>query len=132
MLNESFAYSKVEFNPSDKGVLDFLLLDTTAGLVNVVNDADKYEVVLKFDAKLKPDNKWLNGERDNLFRIDFVLDNVTPKLLDKTALTWKRLMDGATDRALYQSLRTVLDEDEVKPSGVLYSYYLKFGPFGQE
>jgi hypothetical protein len=49
--------------------------------------------------------------------------------IDADALTWDKIDNSGKDEALYTSLRNTISENT--PSGVLYSYYLKFEPFNQ-
>jgi hypothetical protein len=131
LLKSGFRYSQGSFNTQDNGVRDFLDLDTEAGWNNVANEG-LYEVVISFSSKLNEANPYLNTTGQNLFRIDVVLDDASlnQEELNKEALTWVQMTnEGKVDQALYMSLKNVLEKN--KPSGVLYSYYLKLGAFNQ-
>jgi hypothetical protein len=97
--------------------------------VNEKNDEGKYEIVLKFDEQLNQGTKGLNTERKNLFRVDVILEEAVVDGIDADALTWDKIDNSGKDEALYTSLRNTISENT--PSGVLYSYYLKFEPFNQ-
>jgi len=131
LLNQSFRYKKGDFSSSDLGVQDFLFLDQTAGEVNEVNDSGKYEIVLKFHEQLNEATKGLNIERKNLFRVDVILEEaiVDDESINTDALTWDKIDESGKDEALYTSLRNTMSENI--PTGVIYSYYLKFEPFNQ-
>ena len=132
LLKSEFKYSQNSFNTEDKGIRDFLDLDTEAGWDNVTNEG-LYEVVVSFSSKLNEANPYLNTTEPNLFRIDVVLDDASlnQEELNKEALTWVQMTDeGKVDQALYMSLKNVLEKN--KPSGVLYSYYLKCGAFNNQ
>ena len=129
ILMPEFKYSQSSFQTTEKGIQDFLEMDTDAGWNNEVN-LGLYEVLIKFSPKLDENNPYLNQERPNLFRVDVVLEDASlnQEALNKDALTWID-KDGATNTALHMSLKNVLKDN--KPSGVLYSYYIKLGPFNQ-
>lgn len=129
LLKDSFKYKMSKFSSSDLGIQDFLFLDQTAGEVNEKNDEGKYEIVLKFDEQLNQGTKGLNTERKNLFRVDVILEEAVVDGIDADALTWDKIDNSGKDEALYTSLRNTISENT--PSGVLYSYYLKFEPFNQ-
>ena len=129
ILNNDFAYNKKTFDISDLGVQDFLFLDQTAGEVNQANDSGKYEIVLKFNEQLNENTKGLNNDRPNLYRVDIILEEAVVEDIDESALTWDKIDNSGKDEALYLSLKNTM-KDNV-PKGVIYSYYLKFGPFNQ-
>ena len=127
-----FKFNKKVFDYSDKGISDFLELDQSAGKVSEINEDGEYEVVIKFSKKLNENNPNLNTLRNNLFRIDIVMEDVSLKELDKEALTWQIMIGnrkGKKDVTLYSSLKSIMNTDGVKPSGVIYSFFLKTGPF---
>jgi len=131
ILKAEFKYSQSSFKTTDKGIQDFLEMDTDAGWNNEENEG-LYEVVINFSSKLNDANPYLNTTGQNLYRIDVVLDDakLNQEALNKDALTWIQMTEeGKTDEALYMSLKNVLEKN--KPSGVLYSYYIKLGPFNQ-
>lgn len=131
ILKDDFKYAKGKFEVTDKGIQDFLELDTEAGWNNDQNEG-VYEVVVNFSPKLAEANPQINTTRENLFRVDVVLEDaeLSQDALNKDALTWIQMTtEGELDEALYISLKNVLEEN--KPSGVLYSYYIKLGPFNQ-
>jgi len=135
ILKPDFKFNKEEFNYFDKGISDFLMLEQSAGKVSEINENGEYEVVIKFSNKLNINNPSLNTSRNNLFRIDIVLDEVSLKELNEDALTWQIMvgnMKGKTDETIYQSLKSIMNTDVVKPSGVIYSFFLKTGPFIKE
>ncbi|SRX56218.1 hypothetical protein [Aequorivita sp. CIP111184] len=129
ILSNDFVYAKKTFDISDLGVQDFLFLDQTAGEVNQANDSGKYEIVLKFNDQLNENTKGLNNDRPNLFRVDIILEEAVVEDMDETALTWDKIDNSGKDEALYLSLKNTM-KDNI-PKGVIYSYYLKFGPFNQ-
>jgi len=131
ILKDIFKFNMTDFKTSDKGVMDFIYLDQSAGKVSEINTDGKYEIILKLSDKLNADNSFVNTSRENLFRIDIVLENVEPTPIDKEALTWKRIDDGEVDDALYRSLKNIMKKEDVKPHGVVYSYYVKLAPFNQ-
>ena len=131
ILKDIFKFNMTDFKTSDKGVMDFIYLDQSAGKVSEINTEGEYEIILKLSDKLNADNSFVNTSRENLFRIDIVLENVEPKPIDKEALTWKRIDDGEVDDALYRSLKNIMKKEDVKPHGVVYSYYVKLAPFNQ-
>ena len=132
ILIPEFKYNQRAFSMSDKGILDFLELDTDAGWNNEQNEG-LYEVLVSFSPKLNDANPNLNQTRENLFRVDIVLEDaaLNQNTLNKEALTWLRMDDKGLDEALYISLKNVLEDKNNKPSGVVYSYYIKLGPFNQ-
>ena len=132
ILKPDFKFNKKVFDYSDKGISDFLELDQSAGKVSEINEDGEYEVVIKFSKKLNENNPNLNTLRNNLFRIDIVMEDVSLKELDKNALTWQIMIGnrkGKKDVTLYSSLKSIMNTDGVKPSGVIYSFFLKTGPF---
>jgi hypothetical protein len=132
ILRPDFKFNKKVFDYSDKGISDFLELDQSAGKVSEINEDGEYEVVIKFSKKLNENNPNLNTLRNNLFRIDIVMEDVSLKELDKEALTWQIMIGnrkGKKDVTLYSSLKSIMNTDGVKPSGVIYSFFLKTGPF---
>jgi hypothetical protein len=131
ILKDIFKFNMTDFKTSDKGVMDFIDLDQSAGKVSEINTEGEYEIILKLSDKLDENNSFVNTSRENLFRIDIVLENVEPTPLDKEALTWKRIDDGEVDDALYRSLKNIMKKEDVKPHGVVYSYYVKLAPFNQ-
>jgi hypothetical protein len=131
ILKDIFKFNMTDFKTSDKGVMDFIYLDQSAGKVSEINKDGKYEIILKLSDKLNADNSFVNTSKENLFRIDIVLENVEPTPIDKEALTWKRIDDGEVDDALYRSLKNIMKKEDVKPHGVVYSYYVKLAPFNQ-
>ena len=131
ILKDIFKFNMTDFKTSDKGVMDFIYLDQSAGKVSEINTDGKYEIILKLSDKLNADNSFVNTSKENLFRIDIVLENVEPTPIDKEALTWKRIDDGEVDDALYRSLKNIMKKEDVKPHGVVYSYYVKLAPFNQ-
>ena len=132
ILIPEFKYNQRAFSMSDKGILDFLELDTDAGWNNEQNEG-LYEVLVSFSPKLNDANPNLNQTRENLFRVDIVLEDaaLNQNTLNKEALTWLRMDDKGLDEALYISLKNILEDKNNKPSGVVYSYYIKLGPFNQ-
>jgi len=132
ILIPEFKYNQRAFSMSDKGILDFLELDTDAGWNNEQNEG-LYEVLVSFSPKLNDANPNLKQTRENLFRVDIVLEDaaLNQNTLNKEALTWLRMDDKGLDEALYISLKNVLEDKNNKPSGVVYSYYIKLGPFNQ-
>ena len=107
------------------------MLDQSAGEISEVNADGEYEIIVKFSDRLKESNSQLSSDRDNVVRVDVVIDDVDLKEINKEALTWTRIDDGKTDDALYRSLKNIMKKEEVRPKGVVYSYYLKFNPFNQ-
>jgi len=130
ILKQEFMYSIKDFN-EDKGIQDFLLIDTEAGKSSEINDDEgKYEVIIRFDPKLNSLTNGLNTTCDNLFRIDVKI-NVTSVTPNKQALTWNK-KNGDVDETLYKSLKNILNNKDVKPDGVVYSYYVKLGKFNDQ
>jgi hypothetical protein len=132
ILKDEFKYTKTKFSTSDKGIQDFLIIDQIAGETSEINQDGKYEIIIKLDSRLNEDNAFLNTSRQNLFRIDVILDDVNTKEISKEALTWKRIDDGEQDDALYRSLKNIMKKENVKPNGVVYSYYVKLGKFNDQ
>ena len=132
ILKDEFKYTKTKFSTSDKGIQDFLIIDQIAGETSEINQDGKYEIIIKLDSRLNEDNAFLNTSRQNLFRIDVILDDVNTKEISKEALTWKRIDDGEQDDALYRSLKNIMKKENVKPNGVVYSYYIKLGKFNAQ
>jgi hypothetical protein len=130
-LKNEFKFNPTSFETTEKGVQDFLYLDKNAGLISETYAEGEYEIILKLSDKLNENNAYLNNQRSNLFRIDIILDVVEPTPIDKEALTWKRIDDGEVDDALYRSLKNIMKKEDVKPHGVVYSYYVKLAPFNQ-
>jgi hypothetical protein len=131
MLKSEYKFIPSEFSTSSKGIQDFLMLDQSAGEISEVNDAGEYEIIVKFSELLTESNSQLSSERYNVVRVDVVIDDVDLKDINKEALTWRRIDDGKTDDALYRSLKNIMKKKDVKPQGVVYSYYLKFTAFNQ-
>ena len=107
------------------------MLDQSAGKISELNDDGEYEIILKFSDKLSESNSQLSSGRYNVVRVDIIIDDVELKDINKEALTWTRIDDGKTDDALYRSLKNIMKKKDVKPQGVVYSYYLKFNAFNQ-
>ena len=131
ILKNEFKFNKTKFLSTDKGVQDFLFIDNSAGEISEINDKGKYEIIIKFDSKLNENNAFLNTNRNNLFRIDVILDVVTNPI-NKKALTWNKIDGSGIDDALYRSLKNIMKKENVKPNGVVYSFYLKLGPFNNQ
>lgn len=132
ILKDEFKFNKTNYLTSDKGIQDFLFIDKSAGEISEINQGGKYEIIIKLDSRLNEDNAFLNTSRENLFRIDVILDDVNTKEISKEALTWKRIDDGEQDDALYRSLKNIMKKENVKPNGVVYSYYIKLGKFNAQ
>ena len=108
------------------------MLDQKAGKISEINKRG-YEILIKFDDKLNKSNSQLSSERYNLVRVDIVIDTGETKPIDKKALTWTKIDDGETDVALYGSLESIMDINNVKPQDrIIYSYYLKFNAFKKD
>lgn len=129
MLKNEYKFNPSNFSSSSKGIQDFLMLDQSAGEISEVNDDGEYEIIIKFSDKLNESNSQLSSDRYNLVRVDVVIDDVDLKKINKEALTWTRIDDGKKDDALYRSLKNIMKKRDVKPQGVVYSYYLKFNEF---
>jgi len=132
ILKNEFKFNKTKFISSDKGIQDFLFIDKTAGEISEINQDGKYEIIIKLDPKLNEDNAFLNNSRNNLFRIDVILDDVVTNDINKEALTWNKIDGSGTDDALYRSLKNIMKKENVKPNGVVYSYYVKLGKFNDQ
>ena len=132
ILKNEFKFNKTKFESSDRGIQDFLFIDKTAGEISEINQEGKYEIIIKLDPKLNEDNAFLNNSRNNLFRIDVILDDVVTNDINKEALTWDRIDGSGTDDALYRSLKNIMKKENVKPNGVVYSYYVKLGKFNDQ
>jgi len=52
--------------------------------------------------------------------------------INKEALTWNKIDGSGTDDALYRSLKNIMKKENVKPNGVVYSYYVKLGKFNDQ
>ena len=131
MLKSEYKFNPSEFSSSSKGIQDFLMLDQSAGKISELNDDGEYEIILKFSDKLSESNSQLSSGRYNVVRVDIIIDDVELKDINKEALTWTRIDDGKTDDALYRSLKNIMKKKDVKPQGVVYSYYLKLNAFNQ-
>ncbi|MDB9931341.1 hypothetical protein OAD28_01295 [Flavobacteriales bacterium] len=131
MLKSEYKFNPSEFSSSSKGIQDFLMLDQSAGKISEVNDDGEYEIIVKFSDLLNEKNSQLSSERYNLVRVDVIIDKVELKDINKQALTWTRIDDGKTDDALYRSLINIMKKSDIKPQGVVYSYYLKFNAYNQ-
>ena len=131
ILKSEFKFKKTDFKTTDIGIQDFIELDKSAGRINEINQSGEYEILLKFSEKLNENNNNFNSDRDNLFRIDIVLEEVESKEIDKAALTWDKIDKSGEDDALYRSLKNIMEKEEVKPKGVIYSFYVKLAPFNQ-
>ena len=131
LLKSEFKFEKTDFKTTDIGIQDFIELDKSAGKISEINQSGEYEILLKFSEKLNENNNNFNSDRDNLFRIDIVLEEVRSKEIDKTALTWDKIDKSGEDDALYRSLKNIMEKEEVKPKGVIYSFYVKLAPFNQ-
>jgi len=129
MLVDEFKYNKSKFNIYNGNVKDVFELDVEAGKNNELNDDGLFEIVIKFSPKLTSANKYLKPDRNNLLRVDVVLENPEVKDLNKDALIWDRINNDKKDKSLYNSFRQALNDEEVVPGGVLYSYYIEFGPY---
>ena len=132
ILKDEFKFNKTNYLTSDKGIQDFLFIDKSAGEISEINQGGKYEIIIKLDSKLNEDNAFLNSSRQNLFRIDVILDDVVTKDISKEALTWQKIDGSGTDDALYRSLKNIMKKENVKPNGVVYSYYVKLGKFNDQ
>ena len=132
ILKDEFKYKKTKFLTSVKGIQDFLFIDKSAGEVSEINQDGKYEIIIRLDSRLNEDNSFLNTSRQNLFRIDVILDDVVTKDIKKEALTWQKIDGSGTDDALYRSLKNIMKKENVKPNGVVYSYYVKLGKFNDQ
>jgi len=132
ILKNDFKFNKTNYLTSDKGIQDFLFIDKPAGEMSEINQDGKYEIIIKFDPKLNENNSFLNTSRNNLFRIDVILDDVVTKDINKEALTWQKIDGSGTDDALYRSLKNIMKKENVKPNGVVYSYYVKLGKFNDQ
>jgi len=131
MLKSEYKFNPSNFSSSSKGIQDFLMLDQSAGEVSEINEDGEYEIIVKFSDKLKEANSHLSSDRYNFVRVDVVIDDVEPKTINKEALTWTKIDGSGTDDALYRSLKNIMKKEDVKPQGVVYSYYLKFNAFNQ-
>lgn len=131
ILKDNFKFKQTIYSTTDKGIQDFIFIDKSAGEVSEINDEGKYEILIKFDPKLNEDNSFLNSSRQNLLRIDIIIDDVTTNEIKKEALTWNKVDGTGTDDALYRSLKNIMKKEKVKPHGVVYSYYVKFGVFNE-
>ena len=132
ILKDNYKFKQTIYSTTDKGIQDFIIIDKSAGEISELNNNKKYEILLKFDPKLNEDNSFLNSSRQNLLRIDVILDDVTTNEINKEALTWNKIDGTGTDDALYRSLKNIMKKENVKPNGVVYSYYVKLGKFNDQ
>jgi hypothetical protein len=125
MLKEKYAFTSPKI---DNKLNDFIFLDNEAGMNNQAND-QKFETILKFDQKFDEDTKGFYSDKNNIIKIDVIVEqeDFNLKPINKQSLTWDRIDRSGIDKALYISLRSVLNNN--KPSSILYTYYIELGPF---
>lgn len=112
----------------DNKLNDFIFIDNEAGMNNLRN-GQKFETVLKFDQKFNEDTKGLYEEKNNIIKVDVIVDKKDFELkpINRSSLTWDKIDRSGIDQTLYISLRNVLNNN--KPNSILYTYYIEFGPF---
>tara|TARA_B110000908_G_scaffold169478_1_gene226726 strand:+ start:1195 stop:2844 length:1650 start_codon:yes stop_codon:yes gene_type:complete len=125
MLNPDYAYTSPKV---DSNLDDFIFIDNEAGMNNQAND-QKFETVLKFDEKFNQDTKGFNSDKNNIIKIDVIVDqeDFNLKTINRQSLTWDKIDRSGVDQTLYISLRNVLNNN--KPNSILYTYYIELGPF---
>lgn len=121
-INEDWIYKSQEKIPtplSEVFVLNKELFKNTK-----INDSKKVEFGVSFDTKYNLKNI---TNPDGLMRVDIVLNSAEPNLSNPILDNFKWNNSKNTPNvALYESIKTTLQEVGVKPSSkVIYSYYIK-------
>ena len=125
MLNAEYAFTSPKL---DSKLNDFIFIDNEAGMNNQKNN-QKFETVLKFDQKFDEDTKGFYSEKNNIIKIDVIVEQEDFKLnpINRQSLTWDKIDQSGTDQTLFVSLRNTLNNN--KPNSTLYTYYIELGPF---
>lgn len=125
MLKPEYSFKSPKI---DSKLSDFIFIDNEAGMNNLKN-GQKFETVLKFDPKFDEDTKGFYSDKNNIIKIDVVVEKTDFKLktIDRESLTWDKIDRSGVDQTLFISLRNVLNNN--KPNSVLYTYYIELGPF---
>ena len=125
MLNAEYAFTSPK---ADNKLNDFIFIDNEAGMNNQAND-QKFETVLKFDEKFDADTKGFYSGKNNIIKIDVIVEQEDFKLktINRQSLTWDKIDRSGVDQTLFVSLRNVLNNN--KPNSILYTYYIELGAF---
>ena len=117
-----------ELPKADNKLNDFIFIDNDAGMNNQANN-QKFETVLKFDPKFDEDTKGFYAEKNNIIKVDVVVEQEDFILnpINRQSLTWDKIDRSGLDQTLFISLRNVLNNN--KPNSILYTYYIELGPF---
>jgi hypothetical protein len=125
MLNAEYAFT----SPKVDGILnDFIFIDNEAGMNSLAN-GQGFETVLKFDEKFDEDTKGFYSDKNNIIKIDIIVEQEDFKLktIKRQSLTWDKIDRSGVDQTLFVSLRNVLNNN--KPNSILYTYYIELGAF---
>ena len=125
MLNPDYAFTSPKV---DNKLNDFIFIDNEAGMNNQANN-QKFETVLKFDEKFDADTKGFYSDKNNIIKIDVIVEQEDFKLktINRQSLTWDKIDRSGVDQTLFISLRNVLNNN--KPNSILYTYYIELGAF---
>ena len=125
MLNPDYAFTSPKV---DSKLNDFIFIDNEAGMNNQANN-QKFETVLKFDEKFDEDTKGFYSDKNNIIKIDVMVEQEDFKLktINRQSLTWDKIDRSGVDQTLFVSLRNVLNNN--KPNSILYTYYIELGAF---
>ena len=125
MLNAEYSFTSPK---ADNKLDDFIFIDNEAGMNNQANN-QKFETVLKFDEKFDADTKGFYSGKNNIIKIDVIVEQEDFKLktINRQSLTWDKIDRSGVDQTLFVSLRNVLNNN--KPNSILYTYYIELGAF---
>lgn len=125
MLNAEYVFTSPK---ADNTINDFIFIDNEAGMNNQANN-QKFETVLKFDEKFDADTKGFYSDKNNIIKIDVIVEQEDFKLktINRQSLTWDKIDRSGVDQTLFISLRNVLNNN--KPNSILYTYYIELGAF---
>lgn len=129
-LKDEYKYS---FNKKgDVKVVDEIFdLDKNIFSDHLKNSPDKIELITKFhqnfDASKLAD---LGNGESIILRVDYVIDSAEPKIESSQLddFKWNSVINkgNGVNTSLYESVRNTIQD--IKPKGILYTYYLKFQP----
>ena len=93
------------------------------------NSPDKVELITKFHQNFDPAKLADLGVGESIIlRVDYIIDSVEAKIKSNQLndFKWNSVIkkENGENTSLYESVRNTIQD--VKPKGILYSYYIKF------
>lgn len=90
------------------------------------NSPDKIELITTFHKNYTAGK--IGNSEPMILRIDYIIDEVKPNINQLNDFKWNSIInkDTGTNASLSDAIRSTIQD--VKPKGILYSYYLKLEP----